>query len=229
MFLCSDFPNCHFIVGMDARVVATSLDVAYEKLATKLQNIPTANGSMGWHFLEKFVQLPFIIPNITDNQRSEFIEKLFTPKEQDKQKIEIDANLKQISSMLKASEIDFDAIQQLMKSLSIQAIQSEEFKDLSDNIFEARAKISTDKDTEITKILGQYGKYLRNTPRAIKRFANLYRFYRFIQLSRSLQKVDFASAKELGVWVILMLRWPQIVNSSNGKQKSMLFVDSYLL
>jgi hypothetical protein len=211
MFLCSDFPNCHFIVGMDARVVATSLDVAYEKLATKLQNISTANGSMGWHFLEKFVQLPFIIPNMTDNQRFEYIGKLFTPEESDKNNIEIDTNLEQIASMLKATEVDFDMILQIAKTLSIQTIQSEKFKDLSNNIIEARAKISTDKDREIIKILNQYGQYLRNTPRAIKRFANLYRFYRFTQLSRSLQKAESASAKELGVWVTLMLRWPHIV------------------
>ncbi|MGD1044709.1 MAG: P-loop NTPase fold protein [Bacteroidota bacterium] len=212
LFLSSDFPNCYFVVGMDAQVVASSLDVAYEKLASKLQHISSAHGSMGWYFLEKFIQLPFIIPNMSDAQKKEFVDDLFPSEKPVITKAEENAAYGEIDILLKAPQINFEAIREKASSIvNLQSKDESKFRELTNRVLEERAKISTDKDIEIKNILDRNGKYLRSTPRALKRFANLYRFYRFTQLSRSFQQATSASDTELGVWVTLMMRWPQIV------------------
>ena len=68
LFLSGDFPTCYFVMGMDAQVVAASLDVAHEKLAHRLKPMTRSYGSLGWYFMEKIVQLPFVIPNLSENQ-----------------------------------------------------------------------------------------------------------------------------------------------------------------
>jgi hypothetical protein len=77
LFLSGDFPNCYFVMGADAQVVAASMEVAYEKLTTKLENVTRNYGSLGWYFMDKFIQLQFVIPNMTSDQRTEFLGELF--------------------------------------------------------------------------------------------------------------------------------------------------------
>jgi hypothetical protein len=197
---------------MDAQVVASSLDVAYEKLAPKLQHISNAQGSMGWYFLEKFIQLPFIIPNMSDEQKKEFVDDLFPSEKPIVTETDENTAYGEIDVLLRAPQIDFEAIREKAGSIvNLQSKNETKFRELTNRVLEERAKISTDKDVEIRKILERNGKYLRSTPRALKRFANLYRFYRFAQLSRSFQHTSSASDIELGVWLTLMMRWPQIV------------------
>src|SRR5262249_20093343 len=78
LFLSGDFPNCFFVVGMDAQVVAASMEVAYANLNERMRKVTRSYGSLGWYFLDKFFQLQFSIPNMTGPQRSLYLHGLFS-------------------------------------------------------------------------------------------------------------------------------------------------------
>jgi hypothetical protein len=46
---------------MDAEMVAAAVEKAYNKVIGKLQDYSTRTG-IGWLFMDKIVQLPFVIP-----------------------------------------------------------------------------------------------------------------------------------------------------------------------
>ena len=77
LFLSAGLSDCYFVVGMDAQVVAASMEVAYENLDRKMQSVTRSYGSLGWYFMDKFIQLQFSIPNLTPDQRGVYLTKLF--------------------------------------------------------------------------------------------------------------------------------------------------------
>src|SRR3989442_6005896 len=103
LFLSADFPDCYFVVGMDAQVVAASMEVAYENLDKKLKNVTRSYGSLGWYFMDKFIQLQFPIPNLTPDQRGTYLTKLFGREVEKKEMIpaaELDSVEKQLEENL---------------------------------------------------------------------------------------------------------------------------------
>jgi len=79
------------------------------------------------------------------------------------------------------------------------------------HIINKAGKLFDDDDSEITDVIYWHSNYLTGSPRLIKRFVNLYRFYRFIQFA-SLDK-SFANikAKDIASWIIISIRWPRLV------------------
>ena len=62
LFLAGDYSNCIFVLGLDASIVASHIASTYEKAARRLSNQTAEHTELGWSFLEKFVQLPLILP-----------------------------------------------------------------------------------------------------------------------------------------------------------------------
>lgn len=215
LFLSGDFPNCYFVIGMDAQVVAASLEVAYEKLNAKLEHTTQSYGSLGWYFMDKFIQLPFLIPSLNEEQRKKYLAKLFRQslEEEKASPEEVAAAEQRINAAL--SKREFSASQLVAEvakeSPKILHADPRKFRAIQERIIAASAEKFSDDDPEIQNQLLRYAPYLGNTPRTVKRFANLYRFYRFSQWSRQLQGFESASPNALGRWLVLMLRWPQLV------------------
>jgi len=87
--MISDNEHLIFIMGMDREKVAAGLAVKYEKLLpylapTATDNLPHTSTSIdpvvaleyGYGFIEKFIQLPFVVPQASENQVGEFLERL---------------------------------------------------------------------------------------------------------------------------------------------------------
>lgn len=215
LFLSGDFPNCYFVIGMDAQVVAASLEVAYEKSNTKLEHTTQSYGSLGWYFMGKFIQLPFLIPSLNEEQRQKYLAKLFRQslEEEKASPDEVAAAEQKINAALEKKE--FSASQLMTEvakeSPKILHANPQKFREVLSRALSMSAEKFSDDDPEIQNQLLRYAPYLGNTPRTVKRFANLYRFYRFSQWSRQLQGFDSATPAALGRWLVLMLRWPQLV------------------
>jgi hypothetical protein len=209
MFLSGDYARCYFVIGMDAQVVATSLDVANEKLSEKLKHF---SSSMGWCFMEKFIQFPFMIPNLSEPQQAEFIETLYGVHGQRTEQIDVGEITRELNEELASQDIslmpDVDRADKLKMLL---AANEDSFREMSSKFLERGASQFSDEDESLKEQLLQHRKYLENSPRTFKRFANLFRFYRFYEWSRELQGLPTATTKELGMWVTLMLRWPGVV------------------
>ena len=84
--MISDVPQLIFVVGMDREKVAAGLAVKYEKLLPYLA--PGAGGGgasafdpvlgleYGYNFIEKFIQLPFHVPQASEEQLEGFLKRL---------------------------------------------------------------------------------------------------------------------------------------------------------
>jgi hypothetical protein len=218
LFLSGDFPNCYFVIGMDAQVVAASMEVAYEDLATKLKNVTRSYGSLGWYFMDKFVQLQFVIPNVTADQRTTYLAGLFgqLPELSATKRSAGSETLDEIENRVKVKLESKDAhpSELLEQAASVAVLRDQRpqvWRRLSHSLIEAGAKRFSDDSPVVQKYLNRYATYLGASPRTMKRFANLYRFYSLTQLSRQSQGLPAASPAALARWLVLMLRWPQVV------------------
>lgn len=239
LFLSGDFPNCYFVIGMDAQVVAASLEVAYKDLTEKLKDMTQSYGSLGWYFMDKFIQLPFLIPSLSDDQRKKYLAKLFRQNfEQEEISPEVLAEAEEkIKAALGRRDLSASALVTEVAKESGKILQAnpQKFREIQEHVLSMSADKFSDDDPEIQNQLLRYAPYLGTTPRTVKRFANLYRFYRFSQWSRQLQGFEAASPAALGRWLVLMLRWPQVVrwiqwggeaqalNAQNAHQKAEAF------
>jgi hypothetical protein len=71
-----DSPGCVFILGMDASVVAASIEMKYKDSLEKLKLDKSRGDSVGKLFLEKIVQIPFSVPEITKGTAAKLVSSL---------------------------------------------------------------------------------------------------------------------------------------------------------
>ena len=75
LIIAGDFPDCFFVLGMDAEMVAAALQVAHKDLiagAGEKSQIP-----IGWRFMDKFVQLPFVVPPVDSASARQLLQRLW--------------------------------------------------------------------------------------------------------------------------------------------------------
>ena len=65
-----------FVIGMDPEMIAAALEEAYCKIIARLPSY-SRRLSIGWRFLDKFVQLPFPIPPNDYDDVDEYVKTLF--------------------------------------------------------------------------------------------------------------------------------------------------------
>ncbi|MCZ6535019.1 MAG: P-loop NTPase fold protein [Chloroflexi bacterium] len=225
LFLSGDFPNTYFVIGMDAQVAAASMEVAHKELTSKMEEVARSYGSLGWYFMDKFIQLPFPIPNLTPDQEEEYLVGLFgqtvssgngasESRDEVAEQRRAEEAEQQIRNALEASQNTppkdwgphyTEYFRTLRRS------RPEMHKQLSHSVVEVAAQRSADDDKDIQNQLATYGSLLSGNPRTMKRFANLYRFYRLMQSARQSEGLDHATHSSLAYWITIMLRWPQLV------------------
>jgi hypothetical protein len=78
LFLCGDYPNCIFVLGMEPGMVAAALEVANKDVIQKAEEMGLTDQSVpvGWRFMEKIIQLPIMIPPPTKGGRDSYVESL---------------------------------------------------------------------------------------------------------------------------------------------------------
>jgi len=78
LFLCGDYPNCIFVLGMEPGMVAAALEVANKDVIDKAHAIGVSDETVpvGWRFMEKIVQLPIMIPPPTKGGRDSYLRSL---------------------------------------------------------------------------------------------------------------------------------------------------------
>lgn len=218
LFINGDFPRVFFVLGQDAQMVAAALDVAYEKINSASPANFREQGSLGWHFMEKFIQMQFVIPTFNEKLAMAFFRNSLNfgrshlnTTERDtiiqqaaelEQKIDSSENIKEVLND-ETSKIESDLLVANPKAAVA----------LQEKIIDKTADQFDDDDPQLENVINVLAPYLATSPRAVKRFINLYRFYTFLQLSNlniDLARVD---SLHLGQWIILMIRWPQLVRA----------------
>lgn len=217
LFINGDLPECYFVIGQDAQMVAAALDVAYKDIGEKVTNVSKNHGSLGWYFMEKFVQLQFNIPILNKIQCQNFFKHLFKDEEQELAPDNrlLEEKVAKATEKINSTDDPIALLTPEMEELEndLLKFKPEKAVFLKEKIIEKMANEFSDNDNELDGIIEELVPALGNSPRKIKRFVNLYRFYRFMQFSGQNKMLRDVGANSLGRWIVIMIRWPQLVRA----------------
>jgi hypothetical protein len=211
LFISSEDLKCFFVLGQDSQMVAASLDVVYEKVGAKLGD-NKRNSSLGWSFMEKFVQLQFCIPVMNDEQRIKMLKSLMAENDQNIPDNEVTKKITEMQDKVRTAPAGiFRSAEFIKEKNELQKSAPLAVAALNEEIIVKTAEEFEDNNVEVDNLIINLINYLGNSPRSIKRFVNLYRFYRFLQVSGVAQEFESLDSLVLGQWVVLLIRWPQLI------------------
>lgn len=221
LFLAGDFPQCMFVIGMDTEMVAAALQSAHKDM---IANLPTDLGiPVGWRFMDKFVQLPFLIPPCQRYTKN-YVESLFSLNQSANEQVSKDAQQKIIKLVRQRIEqnTSFDKIEESTKNL----IESNELTEdeashfqrnlqsgIKRTIIDNGVRSFTDNNDEIHELMNNLKAfdYFTGNPRELKRFINAFRFNYFLWWAQRSQGSDVVSLEQLLRWTILSMKWAEVI------------------
>ncbi|MCK6576615.1 MAG: TIR domain-containing protein [Anaerolineae bacterium] len=206
--------HCVFIIGMDVRTVAASIEVRYEKLRPYLAANGGSASLLGQQFLEKIIQIVFPIPQPTRHSMERFVAgnleqqdaagAAARPAQQvvDAVKGRIAEAPGELTSAktieARVSQLDLEALEGLdddggaLRKAVIEQLILENFDSLG----------------EVKQIVMDMLDFLEYNPRRVKRFINVFRLQAFIAVGRGALNTS-NQLKALGACLQIAFRWPE--------------------
>lgn len=200
LFLAGEFPNCIIILGMDSEIVAASLRKAHEGIGEWLET-DAGGANLGWRYMDKFVQLPFVVPIISEDQADRYIAKLIASEVGHASSGEV-----VVTPMQPASD-SAEAETSAAKVATPDAKPPKTARELTADLTN-RVKYQSSDATSVRTTLEKGQRHFSNNPRALKRLANVFRFYMNLRLAREDRDEEVPTIGQMQNWVILMMRWP---------------------
>ena len=228
--LIADDPRLIFILGMDREKVAAGLAVKYEKLLPYLApSKPDGANATQWKqrsgleygqaFLEKFIQLPFRVPDPNLENYAEFIKTISAPVKATPTAVgaaqQGDQGTKQAAAPLAAGADNEPRIPTTPETAAKQvpAAPGQPPDAAAAELRRQRElKFQGDSD-EVRAIALMIAQTLGPNPRRLKQFINLFRLQAYIVnevglFDRGLGQLLPISFPQLGKFVGISLRWP---------------------
>jgi len=219
LFLAGDFPNCMFVLGMDSEMVAAALQSAHKEM---IAGLPEDVGiPVGWRFMDKFVQLPFLIPPSINTSLSRYTRALFSTdnvpiKDPIAEKLASEAAARLTTrTTLDSQAFDAEA-EQVRKDNNLNEAQTAQVRDqietqvVQHTLDEGIAKFN-DRNPEIVRVIETATTHFNNNPRELKRFVNAFRFNYFLWWAQRAQGLAAASLEQVMRWTVLSMKWPEVV------------------
>lgn len=221
LFIAGEFPNCYVILGMDTEIVAAALEEAHKQV---IQNLPkySRQTAVGWRFMDKFVQLPFIIPPIGVDSVKSFAnhlaatENLMAAKAQtqaaqeDHESLTAQVEGGDAYSSSESHTNPEDTSQPDIAALEIEKLKQEKSETAQKRKFIDEQAALLNQDTrEIEALLETAYMSFSKNPRELKRLVNVYRFYMNLRIARIANGEHVPTQMQTRDWVILMLAWPE--------------------
>lgn len=219
LFLAGDFPVCMFVLGMDPEMVAAALEAAHEKMIARLPK--DASTPVGWRFMDKFVQLPFVIPPPTPKNLEDYTEALFSVS----QKVKLDTGLRDLLHQLTQAATSEDTLATETERLLSERQISEERAELvrqqvqeiveirkQEKLLDAGIESFNDQDEKIRAQIRKAAKSFSHNPRELKRFINAMRFNYYLLWTCVVRGYgQEITLDQLQRWVVLSMKWPEVV------------------
>jgi len=195
LFLAGDFPDFVFILGMDAELVAAALDAMHQDVLAHLEE--GVKTPLGWRFMDKFVQLPFLIPPASDLAYENYVNGLLVHANTQE-----DARPRATVPPAGASPpLDSDGHEPAGASFEAERVRSAE---------RLQHAIATYDETDSrTKdlLIPALGYFARN-PRDVKRFLNGLRLHNFVAHAATVAEPP--SLRQIVAWTVVCTKWPQL-------------------
>lgn len=215
LFLAGEFPNCMFVLGIDDEMVAAALNKAHSDVISKLPSY-AKSASIGWRFMDKFVQLPFIVPPPTPDELKKYAESLFSEDSEEAAEIDIETRNKATQVIANAA-VNTKAPQQVVHEVAKETpLSPQQQQTLQDEVvviqqMDRNIRAFTDEEKKIRDMLIESATAFSTNPRDIKRFVNVFRFYYFLRAAREARKDPVPSLAQLSRWILFSLKWPEAV------------------
>jgi hypothetical protein len=225
LFLAGEFPECVFVLGMDAEMVAAALQAAH---AAMIACLPTdAAIPVGWRFMDKFVQLPFVIPPVGDKIVHKYALTLMRgdPETVQDAKQAI-AHAEEVGDQVSRLQDVSQAVSVVKEKHKLTESQAQRVQDRLEQVavrkeIDTRVKEYRDSEEVRNLIVESAGEFSKN-PRELKRFVNAFRFHLSLLAAREAQDgLDFPSIQQLQRWVIFSMKWPDVarwLRRSGGRE-----------
>jgi hypothetical protein len=211
LFLAGDFPKCMFVIGMDTEMVAAALQAAHKDVITCL---PLDAGiPVGWRFMDKFVQLPFLIPPAEPSDINRYTTALFSNDRMSAPdsviNVIVGLSEKNVSSV---SGIDTE-VRRLQEQHRLSEEQAGRLKEQLVILRKLDEGIDTftDQNPTTRDAINAGAKYFGGNPRELKRFINSFRFQYFLWWARRAQNQAAPELDQLVRWTVLSVKWPEVV------------------
>jgi hypothetical protein len=229
LFLSGEYPNCIFVLGIDDEVVAAAMEIVHSDVIARLER---RRSEMGWRFMDKFIQLSFPMPRLTEGQKDAYLDWLLggglaTPSA-DLANSSI-ADAEEIRDELRRGDVEpSDAARRIGKLATdltaVERAKSPGWNRIAEEVISFGARDFSDRQGEASGALRRQLRHLSDNPRTIKRAVNLYRFYQFTAWARDASSLDLDSADPdlIARWIVIAVRWPQVVRwlQVNGQLSS---------
>lgn len=224
--------GCVFIVGMDTKTVAASIEVSYGGLRDYLASKATSDDpALGRFFLEKIVQISFPIPHAGDEDMVRFVRKnmgqVVEPSQRDANldaatlhqeladdlgKLQSASEIYEFVSEKVISKVEMEEEKNVEQHTAMTSAQREQQKrnritHLTREVFATEILERFNELTEVQEVIENMLPYLDYNPRRIKRFINVLRLQAFIAIKRG-SLVDSLQLNALTTLLQIALRWP---------------------
>jgi hypothetical protein len=221
LFLAGDFPHCLFVIGMDTEMVAAALQSAHKDM---IANLPADLGiPVGWRFMDKFVQLPFLIPP-SQRYTKNYVDSLFNINQGSTEHVSEETQKKIMSLIQQRIEQNpsYGSIEEETKN----RLEKKEISDaeaphfqrnlqlrLKQTIIDKGIQSFTDKNQEIRELMdnAKVFDYFTGSPRELKRFVNAFRFNYFLWWAQRSQGSEVVSLEQLLRWTVLSMKWAEVI------------------
>jgi hypothetical protein len=211
-----DSKYCAFVIGMDGKAVASSIEAKYLNLREYLDKTgDPSRASLGQRFLDKIIQVSFRIPIVESNFIKGFYRQILSPM--------TDATGKngKPENTHKTEQISGEAVSGGMKEKHAEEMGSQDKhkenleKKRVKEIEAVKQKFAEDFDTylDVQDAIDSAQPYLVSNPRRIKRFLNNFRLLALIANRRDLLHQRVIRLDLLAIWVVILTRWPDIIDT----------------
>jgi hypothetical protein len=189
---------------MDSEMVAASLDVAHKDVVSALPQ--DARIPVGWRFMDKFVQLPFVIPPIDDDGFRTLSTSLLKRREDQDRIDAAAATVAAAAAVGVTTSVPDDFTEDDVQTVIVEARRIEESR------AQREAVAAFDETNEEVRAVIERGmRYFGGNPREIKRFVNAFRLYVFLWADKARSSTSSLTLTSIMRWTAFMLKWPDVM------------------
>jgi Cdc6-like AAA superfamily ATPase len=179
--LLLNFESFIVCLGIDARIITAAVDKHYEGLLGDV-------GASGYEYLEKIVQIPFRIPQPSEEEIKAFISKQLGNPEPPSEDTEFEAD----STKPPSEDTEFEA---------------DSTKPSSEDTEDPQAAAQVAFPHDELKGFQDVAPFLRKNPRHLKRLVNVYRLVRSLAAAKDERAILDKPAATIR-WLVICAQWP---------------------
>ncbi len=215
LFLAGELPSCLFVLGMDAEMVAAALQAHHREMCAALP--PDAAIPVGWRFMDKFVQLPFVIPPAEPNDLTAYATALTTPPPSREEVQRVARLAQEAADRIHTRTAAHDELlrvqqEQRLGPAEVEALKHRLVSRGVERELGERIEAYSDDNPEVKDLVATATASFSGNPRDIKRFVNTFRFHYFLWAAHEARSGQAGvTLEQLQRWVVFSMRWPEVV------------------